>query len=76
MKNKILQFEEAIRDLEKFDPHSAHCILACMEGMEEAIGRELTENEKMITYSAFLSGTIAERFNPEKLMMYTKICLN
>jgi len=66
-----------MEDLRKFDPLSANCIESSIEGIILAIERDLTEDEKMIAYSMFLSGLIFEKFNQvQESLTFSKISLN
>lgn len=70
-------FEEIIKKVEKYDPHVAKCILSSMEGVSESINRELTEDEKLIAYSMYMSGAIAERYSTMiRDIEHAKISLN
>lgn len=70
-------FDDVIRGLRKYDPYGAECILSSMEGIEQALDRDLSEDEKMIAYSMYMSGLIAERYtNMQREMDLAKISLN
>lgn len=74
---KRKKFDEAISELLFVDEFSAECILSSIEGLEIALERKTTEDEKMIAFSMFLSGMAMEQMlqeeEDEKLQ---KICLN
>lgn len=70
-------FDEAIKTLGKYDPHIADCIKASVEGIEDGLNRSMSEEEKMVAYTMFLSGVIAESFRAaEERDRYTTACLN
>lgn len=77
MSSKRKKFDEAISELLMIDEFSGECILACIEGIEMALERRTTEDEKMIAFSMYLSGMATEQhLQEEEEQKYQKICLN
>lgn len=70
-------YDEAISELLMVDEFIADCIINGIEGCELAFARKLTEDEKMIAFSMYLSGSIMEQgMQHEEENKYQKICLN
>ena len=59
------EFQDVITELKKVDTLTAECILSSLDGVSIAFRRELTEDEKMIAYSMFMSGIIYEVFSQD-----------
>lgn len=77
MSSRRKKFDEAISELLMVDEFSADCILSSIEGIEMALNRKTSEDEKMIAFSMFLSGCAMEQMlQEEDGERYQKICLN
>lgn len=77
MSLKRKKFDEAISELLMVDDFTADCILSSIEGLELALERKTTEDEKMIAFSMYLSGMVMEQMlQEEEDEHYQKICLN
>ena len=77
MSIKRKKYDEAISELLMIDEFSAECIMSSIEGVETALSRQLSEDEKMIAFSMYLSGSVMEQFlQAEEDAKFKKVCLN
>lgn len=71
------KFDEAISELLMLDEFAAECILSSIEGIELALHRKISEDEKMIAFSMYLSGSVMEQMlQQEESEKYKLVCLN
>ena len=72
-----VKFFSVIEKLKKQDPFLALSIESSIEGLSEGLCRELSEDEKMIAYTMFVSGGLYEKFiQLESTLALNKACLN